>query len=272
MGESKKTDWDSRQMLLEQLAMDYSCSVSDLLNPENIFTAKKHLPGRRIYASDDCPLNVLCIHNKVVLSADESLVGSLADRYRKANGAWFFGFENLLDLDQWLRVRHAGIADTHQFFLPSGISQTPGHLAPVRWFEQHELEPFRGDARFREALTFVAERPDMLAIAAIRDGQIAAMAGASADSATLWQVGINVLPGYTHAGLGTYLVTLLKNEIIKRGYLPFYGTSSSHIVSQKIAIKSGFMPAWAELYTKKLNDPTKDLTDPSNRAMNESEL
>lgn len=243
-------DLSKSDILLEQLALDYSCRVSDLQSAENVFTVKKRLPGRRIYSSDDCPLNVLCINNKVVLSAADNLVEAAAERYHKSNGAWFFSFENLRDLDEWLRPQRAAIYDTHHFFLPSGISRIPDHLAPVRWFEQHEMEPFRGDSRFREALTFDVVRPDVLAVAAILDGQIAAMAGASADSATLWQVGINVLPGYTHAGLGTYLVTLLKNEILNRGYLPFYGTSSSHIISQKIAIRSGFNPAWAELYTK----------------------
>lgn len=249
-GAGNKIDLSGIQILLEQLALDYSCRVSDLESPENIFTVKKHLPGRRIYSRDNCPLNVLCINSKIVLSAADNLVEAATERYHKSNGAWFFSFDNLRDLDEWLRPQHAAIADTHQFFLPSGLLCAPDPLAPVQWFEQHEMEPFRGDNRFREALTFDAVRPDVLAVAAILDGQIAAMAGASADSATLWQVGINVLPRYTHAGLGTYLVTLLKNEILNRGYLPFYGTSSSHIVSQKIAIRSGFVPAWAELYTK----------------------
>ena len=51
-------------------------------------------------------------------------------------------------------------------------------------------------------------------------------------------------------GIGTTLVKLLKNEILKRGKIPFYGTAESHFHSQNIAINSGFFPAWAELYSK----------------------
>lgn len=47
------------------------------------------------------------------------------------------------------------------------------------------------------------------------------------------------------------LITLIKNEILKRGILPFYGTSISHLASQRIALASGFKPAWVELITTK---------------------
>ena len=82
------------------------------------------------------------------------------------------------------------------------------------------------------------------------DDKIIGMAGASADSETMWQIGIDVLPEYRGRGIGTNLVTLLKNEVLKRGKIPFYGTVESHLNSQNIAISAGFFPAWAELYSK----------------------
>ena len=95
---------------------------------------------------------------------------------------------------------------------------------------------------------------DELGVAAICDGQIAGMAGASSDSPTMWQIGINVSLEKRRAGIGTMLVTLLKNEILKRGYLPYYGTAFSHIASQRVALASGFLPAWAELVTSSLQE------------------
>lgn len=43
------------------------------------------------------------------------------------------------------------------------------------------------------------------------------------------------------------------NEILNRGILPFYGTGEFHILSQRVAIQSGFIPTWAELYTSKIH-------------------
>lgn len=64
------------------------------------------------------------------------------------------------------------------------------------------------------------------------------------------QVGIDVLPEYRGRGIGTNLVILLKNEILKRGKIPFYGTAESHFHSQNIAINAGFFSAWSELYSR----------------------
>ena len=66
----------------------------------------------------------------------------------------------------------------------------------------------------------------------------------------MWQIGIDVFPEYRGRKVGTNLVTLLKNEILKRGKVPFYGTVNSHFHSQNIAMNAGFFPAWAELYSK----------------------
>ncbi len=83
---------------------------------------------------------------------------------------------------------------------------------------------------------------------------MAGMAGASVDGEYLWQIGINVVPEYMGRGLAVKLVRQLKEEIIRRGKVPFYGTSESHTVSQSIAIKAGFMPAWTEIYAKSIEN------------------
>jgi hypothetical protein len=69
----------------------------------------------------------------------------------------------------------------------------------------------------------------------------------------MWQIGININPESRERGIGKMLVTLLKNEVLKRGILPYYGTSLSHIASQKVALGSGFLPAWAELVTCRIS-------------------
>jgi predicted GNAT family acetyltransferase len=93
------------------------------------------------------------------------------------------------------------------------------------------------------------KRPDVLAVAAYEGEQIIGMAGCSADTNILWQIGIDVNENYRGKGIGTYLVTVLKNEIEKREKTPFYGTSLSNIYSWKIALNSGFSPTWIEIST-----------------------
>lgn len=48
-----------------------------------------------------------------------------------------------------------------------------------------------------------------------------------------------------------YLVNRLTLEILKRGYVPYYGTASSNIASQRVAHRSGYFPAWVCAYKGK---------------------
>ena len=42
----------------------------------------------------------------------------------------------------------------------------------------------------------------------------------------------------------------LKEEVIRKGKTPFYGTSESHTISQTVGLKAGFVPAWTEVFVK----------------------
>ncbi|MBR3431446.1 MAG: hypothetical protein IKG87_15245, partial [Clostridia bacterium] len=66
------------------------------------------------------------------------------------------------------------------------------------------------------------------------------------------QIGIDVLPAYRSRGIGSCLVTLLKNRIMEMGDVPFYGTATANIHSQNIALNSGFRPAWVEAVAVKI--------------------
>lgn len=46
----------------------------------------------------------------------------------------------------------------------------------------------------------------------------------------------------------------MKQKILSLEKVPFYGTGQSHVISQNIAIKSGFYPAFSELKARKKKD------------------
>ena len=113
----------------------------------------------------------------------------------------------------------------------------------IKKYVGDQIEQFRGDDRFGEAFLFSELPKDEIGIAAIKDGNIIGMAGATSDSDMMWQIGINVMQGAEGLGIGSMLVEILKNEILDLGRLPFYGTAMSHISSQKVALNAGFYPA-----------------------------
>ena len=66
------------------------------------------------------------------------------------------------------------------------------------------------------------------------------------------EIGIDVLPEYKHKGIAVYLVSMLKERILDMGKVPFYGTSESHSNSLNVAIRSGFMPAFTEVFCHRI--------------------
>ena len=105
---------------------------------------------------------------------------------------------------------------------------------------------------FIHALPGSKTQPDVIAAALKFNGKIVAIAGASKDSEDFRQIGVDVLPDFQGAGLGVYLVTMLKNQIIENGQIPYYGTSESHSISRLLAVRSGFVPAWCEVFSKEI--------------------
>ena len=160
-------------------------------------------------------------------------------------------FDNLRELDKKMKEYGCQIGQAHPFYIATEktIVDTKGY--EIKKYAGDEIEQFRGDDRFDEAFLFSDLPKDEIGIAAIKDGNILGMAGATSDSNMMWQIGINVMAEAEGLGIGSMLVEILKNEILDLGKIPFYGTAMSHIVSQKVALNAGFYPAWAELYCEK---------------------
>ena len=144
----------------------------------------------------------------------------------------------------------------------------------VELLDAEQFERFRGDKRYSNALGFSVTRPDVLVLAAYRvdedtpdapaAGESAALAdpiamvGLSDDSPIMRQIGIDVLPAWRGAGIASALVRDAARLTLAEGYLPFYGTSPSHMLSQRVAMNAGLVPTWWEYVSTSLNDLPMD--------------
>lgn len=242
-------------ILLNQLSIDYCCAPSAVLDGKNHFTEFVPHPDRRRYDdADDCFLKICVLNSKLLVCGHAEILAELEPWLSDFGGEWFLDAAPLRRLDAILRAHGYETAQFHPFYAPDAAASVPADTAgwDIRWYEAADIEQFRGDKRFCYAFTFLPAAPDVLGVAAWKDGEIYGMAGASADSPQLWQIGINTLPIARQQGVAAMLVTLIRDEILRRGALPYYGTALSHLASQKTALKSGFRPAWSELTTKRI--------------------
>ncbi|MBO7420839.1 MAG: GNAT family N-acetyltransferase [Spirochaetaceae bacterium] len=236
----------------EQLALELNCKAADFLKEENIITAAALHEKRRKFSEEPFYLQTATFGNNAVISADEEMHQWLKKWANGKRGFWLFEQHNFFELECELRKHGYKMAATHHMFLPRPEIIDFKTDIKIKWLGQNDFADFYGKPEFSNALCdrFRPERPDVLAIAALDGEKIIGMAGCSADTPVMWQIGIDVLPEYRGRGVGTALVTLIRNETFRRGALPYYGTSLSNLGSWKIALASGFAPAWIEVETQ----------------------
>lgn len=228
-----------------QLAADLNCRAEDLDGEKDslFFTLARDNPGRRPFLRGENHFEMLSMGKAIVVSATSEVLEIVKPQLmgkgrEEAFCMPFIYGQSLYYLPDL--ARQEGLA------APNGFS-----YEIVEQSEISRLYQFKG---FRNALQYDVNhsRPDVLAASAKKDGRIVAIAGASADCAKMWQIGMDVLPECRGNGLGAYLVHWLTLEIIKRGYIPYYGTAPSNIASQRVAYRAGYCPAWVCAYQGKL--------------------
>lgn len=244
-----------------QLSYEFNCRPEDFAKEENVITKSVLHEKRRKFSEKEFFLQMATFGNNAVISADERIHPWLKEWVKDKKGFWLFEQHNFFELETKLREYGYKMALTHHMFIPTPELLNIKTDLNIKWLEQNDLSEYYGKEEFSNALCdrFRPDRPDVLAIVALDGDKICGMAGCSADTPEMWQIGIDVLPEYRGKGIAKTLVALLRDEAYRRGAIPYYGTSLSNIASWKTAISCGFVPAWVETESRevKIDEFTK---------------
>lgn len=256
----------TREIIEKQFALDCNLFEAEEIKPGEIYISKsKKLPGARIVDKTDLFFRAIMYAGKAYIMVDENIYEGCKEVFKTTEADWFCKYPNLRLIDRILQEYGYEIADTHIYFLPDEDFPQIEEDRPVIWYDGEAIEARREWNPFSNALCYSPTQPDIMAVAAVTEGDAASvtemgMAGVSLDGSYTRQIGIDVKPEYRGQGLASYLTTLMKQRIIKQAretgaeMVPFYGTSESHSLSRSVAIQSGFLPAWCEIYVKKSAD------------------
>lgn len=235
-------DLNKQEMLKtvrKQLAVDMNCSEVDFLKEGTVFCEAKSNEGRRMFDRQSPFLEIATMGKSTVISADSDILHKVKPLFRGKTredifAAPFLFGHSLYYIPDCFRIKKLPCPDGFSFNIKE-------------WKDIHKLYDTPG---FENAIQYDINhpRPDVIAIYAMCNKRIVAMAGASADSSMLWQIGVDVLPQYRNKGLATILVSNLTILIMERGVVPYYGVASTNIASQCVAYRSGFIPAWMCTY------------------------
>ena len=230
---------DMLKIVRRQLAIDMNCEEQDFLRDGTIFCETRLNPGRRMFDRQTPYLETLTMGKAVVVSGDADILEKARPLLEGKSR------DDVLSAPIWY--------GQPLYYIPDkvGLEEPPlprGFIFGIK--EGASIQQLYQIPGFQNAIQYDAShpRPDVIAVYAMKGEEMAAMAGASADSALMWQIGIDVLPAYRDKGLAVCLVSRLARMIMDRGIVPYYGTATSNIASQAVSHRSGFAPAWMGSY------------------------
>ena len=245
------TNADILQTALRQSAIDANCAPSDFLKPESTLVRSAVNPGARAYLSLPFDINFICYGHGTVASAGEAFA-PIASAYLNSNREEPF---RLFETPQ-LNALSALLPPTHkicfmaEYFLPDVTLLRPLDCPyETRLMTHADFEPLYGRG-WGNALCEKRKELDVIGMGAFDGDKLIALAGASADCDSMWQIGIDVLPEYRGKGIASCLTSRLALAILEKGRVPFYCAAWSNVASVRNAIRSGFRPAWTELTVK----------------------
>lgn len=236
---------------MEQSAIDLNCGPEDFLRTENKIVYSRENPAARKYLELPLSCNLVSYGNNIVASVYPELESIVAAYIQKYPAEHCFETPNLHVLNEALLPFGEKLCFMAEYFLPDLARLRAGACD----FEIRELhaKDFAGLylPEWGNALCEKRKELDVLGMGAYDGEKLVGLAGCSADCETMWQIGVDVLPGYRRKGIASALTGRLALAILECGKVPFYCAAWSNVKSVRNAIKSGFLPAWVEMTAKR---------------------
>ena len=228
-----------------QLAIDYNCSPEDFLKEGLIFTEASENEDRRPFPWVTPSLEIITMGHSVVINASDDILPFVKKHLEGKTRDEVFCMPFVYGANPYFLP---DIGNINPLINPDGFKYEMVEKQNIH--KLHDIDGFHCALQYNVN----SPRPEMLVALAKYKGEIVGMAGASADSKTMWQIGVDVLLPYRGKGLAAALVNMLTLEILSRGYIPYYSTSVSNVLSMHVAVRAGYIPAWVHCYKTKLDD------------------
>lgn len=248
---------DIENAAAKQLSLDLCCNAADFFKEENTLTLPEKRDGRRLFTEEPPMFRAAAMGMGAVICAAEEIMPFAKLIASQKNGTQICSAAMISQIDRELFSHGCCIGIMNQYYLPRSHRRpnvrSEGYQTAV--YEDEALDALYSDRSFSNALLYRRDgsRHDILAVCAVNGRRIMGIAGAAYDSSTMAQIGVDVLPEFRGMGIGSALVSLCAAEVFSRGYVPYYGTWSGNIISQRLVARCGFYPAWCEMFSVKLD-------------------
>lgn len=184
------------RIAMTQSAREASCQVDDFCKSENVVVISQVNEGARQYLELPFYCNLVSYGNNVVASVDVDIADFVKEYVDSYPSEHCFETPHMQVLNAELKKRGMGICFMAEYFLPDRdlLSEKPSDYR-IQVLTQAELVELYLP-QWSNALCEKRKHLDKLAVAAYNGDEMIGLAGCSADCASMWQIGVDVLPKY----------------------------------------------------------------------------
>jgi GNAT superfamily N-acetyltransferase len=235
------------------LAADFACDEACLTRDGTFLVEAREVAGRRRFPMRARSFAMTTMGSGVVIACSADRLAWARAHLSSQHRDELFSIATLASIAAFVEQDQQRLAGPDLKFLCADDTlravPPPDDIA-IDLVSQELIGDLYAYAGFRHALGYRLDspRPDMLATVARHHGAAVGIAGASADSDQLWQIGVDVLAGYRGRGIGKALVSQLTEAVLSEGKVPYYSTLVSNLRSSNLALGVGYWLAWTEVY------------------------
>lgn len=243
------------QVVRKILAADFGCEQSDFDKEGITSNLVKQTEGARRFPPTEKFLAMVTTGRAVVISCSAARLRWVRVNLTRFAPEALFGPTAIARIEKYVSRGHQSMFGPE---LKSVCTQDTFQPYPLRG--EIELALIQGQLiqqiyktnRFPNAIGYRYDpwRPIVRACSAKYHGLMVGLAAAAADCDTMWQIGIDVLPGFRNQGIGKALVSRLTEALFEAGRLPYYSARAPNIPSRSLATSLGYWPAWVEIHSR----------------------
>ncbi|MDH8676870.1 GNAT family N-acetyltransferase [Fusibacter bizertensis] len=261
------TNKDILKIAMTQSAIDMNCSVKDFTRQGSKVVISSLKEGAKKCYTQKIFCGFVFYGDGLVATVDAAIKPYIEAFMTRHSGFRCFDTPQLIVLNKEFEKYGKSVCHIAEFFLPDMEKQVRiNEDITIKIMEGDEISDLYADDRFHMALSYdnVSNKRDVLAVCGYINGELVGIAGASNDSETMWQIGIDVVSSHRKKGVAVTLIKNITDEIIRIGKVPYYCTAWSNIASKRSAINSGYKTAWVEMTAKDTLETMKMIGEEQN--------
>ena len=228
----------------KQLAADFNCTLADLDSDKIVVTELKENKSHAMKA--------VCIGGSAVFSVKPSMIPDFRRIFEGKNPDWIFESKTLIMLSEILYLHGHNVDNIYEYSIPDiTLPKTEAKFDTeviTSGFDRFKNEPLA-----KEIYELDSHGNISIVAAAKKNGKVVGMAAAFAESDSLWQVNLAVAEEERFGILGENLLGVIKDAVIEKGKIPYYGGRFNRI-SPNTGSCAGFFPCWTQIESRPRDD------------------